>query len=491
MNAKRILATFILILTIGVVTGCGSSSSGGASPPPPPPQPPISGIGRYGIAIGPVANFGSIIVNGVTYNTDTANFTVNDAAATQGDLQVGHVVKVLGTVDSNGLTGTAEDVIFDDSVKGPIESIDLVASQLVVLGQIVFVSPDTSFDDSLNPASIEGLTVGQIVEVSGQIDASGIIVATRVEPKPVGTQFEVHGSVGALDLANFSFNINNLVVDFSSAVLDDFPGGVISNGDFVEAKGLTLGASGELLATQVELEPLLTGVTDGDRVELEGFISRFVSAQDFDVTDQPVTTTANTVFTGGTSADLGLNIKVEAEGDLDSNGVLVATNVDIRPSKAVRTQALIDSVDAGNDSLIVLGITVTVDELTRFEDKSNADIDPLNLSDVNAGDFVEIRGDEFPAGSGNIRAIIFERDDPDPDTILQGFVETVAEPNITILGVTIDTSSTIVFRDVDGTALTSTEFFNLVNVNSLVKAKGTESSDTVITATEVELELEL
>lgn len=496
MNARRTLTTFIITIILSIFAGCGGGSGGVdggtiASPPPPPPPPPVGGIGRYGIAIGPVASFGSIIVNGVTYNTDAATFTVNDAPATQADLRVGHVVKVLGTADDNGLTGIADDVFFDDSVKGPIESIDATASRLVVLGQVVLVGPDTSFDNSLSPASIDGLSVGQIIEVSGQIDATGNIVATRVEPKPVGTQFEVHGDVNALDSTNMRFNINSLVVDFSSAIIDNFPGGQITNGDFVEAKGMSLGASGELLATQVELESLLTGVTGGDRVELEGFITRFGSAQDFDISGQTVTTTSSTVFTGGTALDLGQNIKVEAKGDLDGNGVLVATRVDIRPSKAIRTQAMIDSVDAANDSLVILGITVTVDELTRFEDKSNADVDPLTLNDVNAGDFVEVRGDEFPAGSGNIRAIIFEREDPDPDTILQGFVEAVVDPNITILGVTIDTSSASVFRDIDDSILTRAEFFNLVDVNSLVKAKGTESSDRVILASEVELELEL
>ena len=144
----------------------------------------------------------------------------------------------------------------------------------------------------------------------------------------------------------------------------------------------------------------------------------------------------------------------------------------------MRTEALVDSVDAANDSLVVLGITVTVDELTRFEDKSSADIEPLTLADINAGDYVEIRGDEFPASSGQIRATIFEREDPDPDTRLQG------------LGVTIDTNGGTVFRDENDAVISATDFFNQVAINSLVKATGTEVSDTTITATEVEFELE-
>jgi len=490
MNALRAFALLLLSFPLFAISACGGGSSGGAAVTPPPP-PPTGGIGRNGVAVGPIGTFGSIVVNGVHYETDTAVFTINDAPGTQDDLRVGDIVTVRGTIDDNGTTGTADDVTFDDSVKGPVESIDTLASRLVVLGQTVLVRPDTSFDDSFSPASLDGVSVGQIVEVSGQFDANGDIVATRIEPKPAGTQFEVHGTVSNLDDVNLRFNIKTLVVDYSNAVLDNFPNGQISNGDFVEAKGIALDVvTGDLLATSVELEALVPAANDGDHVEIEGFITRFVSAQDFDVAGLPVTSTPTTVFEGGDANDLGLNIKVEAEGEIDSNGVLVATKIDIRRAKAVRATANADSVDAANDSLVVLGITVTVDALTRFEDKSNADVDPLTLSDINAGDYLEIRGDEFPAGSGTILATIFEREDPDAEAILQGFVETIGNLSFTILGVTIQTNGATVFRDVNDNVISEMDFFDQVVPNSLVKAKGSEISDTTIAATEVEFELE-
>lgn len=473
--------------TLLVACGGGSSTEPAAAPPAPPPT---GGISGNGIAIGPISNFGSIIVNGVRYETNAATFMVNDVAATQADLSVGQVVTVVGTIDSNGTSGSANTVTFDDVVKGPVESIDLAASQLVVLGQTVRVSPETSFDDSFIPASLDGVSVAQIVEVSGQFDANGDIVATRIEPKPAGTQFEVHGNVSALDAGNMLFNLSNLVVDFSTATLDNFPSGQISDGDFVEAKGTTLGANGELIATQVELESALPNANDGDRLEIEGFITRFASAQDFDVAGVPVTTDSNTVFEGGTSADLGLNIKVEAEGNLDAAGTLAATRIDIRRAKAVRATANVDSVDAANDSLVVLGITVSVDALTRLEDKSSADVDPMSISDINAGDYIEVRGDEFPAGSGNILATILEREDADTEAILQGFVETISDPSYTVLGVDIQTNGATIFRDENDTVISATDFFNALTVNALVKAKGTEVTDTTIAATEVEFELE-
>lgn len=476
-----------LLLTLNVV-GC-SSDSGGTGPTN---DQPIGSIGGTGAAfsLGTVTTFGSIVVNGVRYDTANATFTHDGTASTESDLDVGDVVLVQGTIDDNLTMGTADSVTFDENVTGPVESINLALGQMVVMGQLVLVGPDTSFDDNISPASLEGLVAGDIVEVYGFFTADGNIAATRIEKIPAGTQFEVHGTVSNLDSANFTFSINGLVVDYTNATLDDFPGGQITDSDFVEAKGAGLGGNGELVTDIVELENVGIAGDDGDHVEVEGFITRFASATDFDVSGIPVTTDNGTVFVGGVAADLGLNIKVEVEGDLDANGVIVADKVDIRRSKAVRAEALIDAVDTSTNSLVMLGITFNVDALTRLEDKSSSDLDPLTVADLNVGDYLEVRGTELPAGSGMVLATILEREDVDPDTILQGFVETVNDPALTILGVTIETNGAI-FRDVDDSILTATEFFNLVDVNSLVKAKGTESSVSVITATEVEFELEL
>lgn len=484
-NIKLILLSIIFSLAAACGGGGGSSAPGVNTNPP-----PVAGIGRTGIAQGPISTFGSVVVNGVRYDTSSANFTVNGLAGSQDDLRVGQVITVSGTIDDNGVDGSADDVNFDDNVKGPIQSIDVATSQIVVLGQTVLINPETSFDDSISPASIEGLNVDDIVEVSGLVDASGRITATRIELKPVGTELEVLGTVSALDSTNSLFNISNLVVDYSGATLDNFAGGQINEGDFVEAKGTTLNGSGQLVATQVELKGGLPGIEDGVHIEIQGFITRFASTQDFDVTGVAVTTTANTIYEGGDAADLGPNIKVEVEGDVNSAGILVATKVDIRRAKAVRATANVDSVDAGADSLLVLGITVSVDALTRLEDKSSLDVRPLTLADINAGDYVEVRGGEFPAGSGAILATILEREDDDPDAILQGFVETISDPSFTILGVTIQTGGGTIFRDVDDSVISSTDFFNQLAPNSLVKAKGSEVSDTVISAEEVEFELE-
>ena len=297
------------------------------------------------------------------------------------------------------------------------------------------------------------------------------------------------------NLGASTFMINALVVDYTSApaLLEDFPSGSISDGDPVEVKGnLPLGANGELIATRVEFKGNRFGNDEGDHIEIEGFITRFVSAQDFDVSGIPVTTITGTVFEGGGAGDLGLNVKVEVEGEFDANGVLNATKIEIKRAKAVRVTALVDSV--GTDSLVMLGITITTDVLTRFEDKSSQQREPFTLSDIAAGDYLEVRGQEMPAGSGAILATILERDDVDTETILQGFVDSggVSRPTLTILCVTIETNAQTIFRDENDAVISNPDdFWSRVQDGSLVKAKGIEVTAQSITAEEVEFELEL
>ena len=472
-----------LVCASAAVVACGGSGGGlggGTN---------VTGIDRTGFAqsFGTVTGFGSIIVNGVHFETTSSSFTIDGSSGSQDDLSVGDVVLVQGTIDGNGSSGSASQVIFDDNVEGPISSKDPATSSLVVLGQRVVVGADTSFDDSFANPSFDGLTVGQVVEVTGFVDANGDILATRIEPKPASIQFEVTGIVAAHNAGAMTFMINDLVVDYSAAAsIRDFPGGVISDGDLVEAKGgTTLGPNGELVATDVQFKGNRVGGNAGDRLEIEGIVTRFVSQSDFDVSGVSVTTNAQTVFEGDVN-NLGLNVKVEVEGNLDANDVLVATKVDIRRAKLVRIEAAVDSVDSASNTFVTLGITIEVDALTRIEDKF-ADVEPFTLATLNPNDFVRMRG-STSTGATDVLAALLERDDPD-DTELQGFVETFADPTITILGVTIDTTGAV-FRDENDAPLSRADFFARLQAGDLVKADGTETAPTTIAAQEVEFELE-
>jgi hypothetical protein len=489
----KIIASLLVTAILGA-TGCGGGGSdGGGVALPPTTPPPTGGITRTGFAVGPITGFGSVIVNGVTYDTSGASFTKDGLPATQADFSVGQVVLVSGSINDDGTNATANTVEFDDVVEGPVSSVNEPLSQIVVLGQTVLLTATTSIDDSC-PGTLDDLLLVPAVEVSGLADANGLIEATRIECRD-GTWdgvMEVNGLVSGHNSSAMTFMINNLEVDYSAAAVDNFPtAGVINDGDPVEAKGTVLNGN-TLDATRVEYKGNRFAGDDGDHAEIEGFITRFVLASDFDVSGIPVTTTGSTTYEGGTATDLGLNLKVEVDGEFNASGVLVATKVDIKSATAVRVTGTLDAVSG--DTVTILGITVNTDPLkTRFEDKSGARVDPLRVSNLSAGDYVEIRGQELPVGQ--ISAVLLERDDADTRTELRGFVEVGGknEPNLTVLGVTIVSNGGTAYRDSRGAsnvAMSAAEFWAAVQEGSLVDARGTESNDTTLTATELELQMQ-
>jgi len=513
MNTFTRKISAVLALSTLLLAGCGGSSSsdGGVSPPPPPPPPPPSGgITRtgVGVAVGPITGFGSVIVNGVTYDTSSATFTRDDQAATQADFAVGEAVIVQGTIDDNNSNAVAQSVELNDIVEGPVTALNS-AGQLSVMGQTVQTGANTSIDDSCGAAldNLAPLLTVFAVEVSGTADANGVIDATRIECKLITEvdDFEVNGIVSGHDSGASTFMINDLLVNYGSAAsIDDFPGGIITDGDPVEAKGSPAnfddsGFPPVLTASRVEFKGARFADNEGDHIEIDGFITRYVSPTDFDVSGIPVTEIPGTVYENGTSADLGMNLKVEVEGEFDANGVLNATKIEIKTSTNVRVVGQVDTVSGS--VITILGISVNTDPTTtRFEDKRD-DVDPFRVGDINTDDYVEARGQELPPGQ--ITAFLIERDDFDPlsdDTELRGFVEDGSvngRTSFVILGVTVDTSTVSpgnYFSDDESgneVPITADAFWAAVGTGGvLVDVNGTETGPTALQARELGLEME-
>lgn len=473
MMLDKLVKFFGLALTF-TIAGCGGGSEtfagidAGGTPAP-------SAV----VSKGTISGFGSVIVNGVRYDTASAAISVEGSPATQSDLKVGHVVVVHGTLNSDGITGSATSISFEDLVEGPIGAIDLVAGTITVLSQLVIIDADTSFDDTISPASIEGLALDDVVEVSGFFLADGSINATRIEKKAAGGEFEVTGLVS--NLSGTTFQINDLVVDFSGAQqLDNFPAGTPEDGQLVEAKG-SLGASGELLATRVEFKGNDLLADEGDRIEIEGFITRFASAADFDVDGVPVSTSGATVYENGSEADLALNRKVEVEGTLDANGVVVAAKVEFKRANFIRIEGLVEAV-SGN-IITIFGVEIGVDVLTRFEDQSSLDLEIFSIDDIGIDDYLETRG--YEDGTGVIATIV-ERRDFRGEVAIRGFVDAVADPVFSILGVLIQTSADTAFSDNNDQPIAAGVFFAQA-FGRLVEGRGSPINSEIL-ATEVELE---
>ncbi|HHQ13647.1 MAG TPA: hypothetical protein ENK16_01335 [Chromatiales bacterium] len=429
----------------------------------------VAGIDRGGVhggvSIGVVTGFGSIYVNNSHYLTDQASVFIDGSAASVSDLELGQVVVV--QAELTGSVATATRIDFESNLIGPVANIDLAGGRFDVLQQPVMVSADTFFGAGIVPAGLDGLNNGDAVRVSGLVDINGTVLATRIDRVSGAPSYELLGTVQNIDTGVMTFSIGTLVVDYSGAAsVSGFPGGEPRNGDRVRVTGNSLGGAGELQADELEFRPGSVSVAEGEHLELEGFITRFVDATDFDVDGVPVTTDTGTQFEGGSASALALNQRVEVEGDVGAGGVLLADKVELEQEGELRIEATVDSVDAAAGRLVMLGIPVQADGLTGLES-------------INAGDCVKVHGHESTSAPGTVIATRLEREDACGTVALRGQVGSLADPQFTILGVTIDTDASTNFES--GAAA----FFVPQTVGRLVEARGSATGSGLL-ASEVE-----
>ncbi|RPI12950.1 MAG: cytochrome c [Lysobacterales bacterium] len=447
MNSTR-NRLFPTVAATLLVTACGGGGGGGDSSAGPviPPAPPPTASSKTVIASGAITGFGSVIVNGVRYDTSATTVFMDDQPGSLDDLRVGHVIRVEAEVDDRG-QARARRIDDHPLLRGRIEAIDAPAGTVTVAGQVVHVGDDTSFDDSIVGGALDGLAVGERLEVHGYAGSSGQARATRIEKDDAAElEIETTGVVADLDTAARRFSVGRLRIDYSTAVLEDFGAAGVQAGDLVEVKGRTLLADGTLRAERVQKEDDRFGSSD-DEAEVEGLVTRFASATDFDVAGRRATTTAATVYVGGASTDLRLDVKVEVEGRVDDSGTLVATKVVFKRQSTVRLAAPVESVDAAAGTFVALGLTIVVDVNTRREDQSDDDDASFSLEDLRVGDWVEVRGQPDPSVAGRVIAARLERDEPEDEVELRGPATAVEAPRFRILGVAIETTPATEFED--------------------------------------------
>jgi hypothetical protein len=184
------------------------------------------------------------------------------------------------------------------------------------------------------------------------------------------------------------------------------------------------------------------------------------------------------------STDLKVNARVEIEGTVNTAGVLVATKVHFEPAAATELVGQADAVDTMSGTVKVLGITVSITSMTRYEDQSDEGMSTFSLADVHVGDWLKIRGDESPAGSNSLVATRLERIGAQTDVRLGGLVKTAASPDFTILSVNVVTTSMTEFRAFDGTVSSATFFTGLVGKPAWVRGSW---DGTMLTAAQASL----
>ena len=494
--------TKIILSTITAITivACGGSGVGVG----------LAGIGGSGfIASGSISGFGSVFVNGVEYETDSATFDVDgNLDGIESDLAIGMIVQVSGTINDDGVTGTATSISFDEELQGPVSAVsapdaDGIKRSLTILGLTVIIdSSSTTFDvdnDTL-PADFGFGTIAENdnVEVSGFFDTNGDLQATRIELKDNifntdDSIIEIEGKIfDYVDDSNFKIDgITGITIDASDANFDDIPNGLLENDLLVEVKGTLNSSFDTITATKIEGED--NTADDADRFELEGIITDYVNDSKFKIGE--IMVNASKASREPTSLILENDAHVEVEGAI-VDGILIATEVESEGGD-IKVHANVTFVDLSTNTFTVEPVAgqlikVTVNSDTQLEDEVNEN-EQYTLTDLfnNLG-FVEVRG--FDDGNGGIIAVEVDLKE-ESDVVLQGYATAATGDatnggTITILGVTFNFVESTDFEDVNDINMINSQVDALINAISstpqLLKVQDDQTADGI--ADEIDIE---
>jgi len=404
MKLSIISSAILCTLTVTGLVSCGSSGSDSTTS--------ASTTSTSGVITG----FGSVYINGVEYETDNASVTIDGSQSVETDLGVGDVCVLQGSVNADGVTGTATAVICSDELEGYVLDVSSLTNgigTMNVMGQTVTITADTVFDSDTK-ASIADLVANDIVEVHGYPDGTGNILATRIETKNAATDIEVKGLISNLNSNLMTFNLGGLLVDYSSAadvaanLADDL---------YVEVKTQDPLSGLTLIASKVEIEEdgsLDIDGEEGEDLEVQGVVSN-ITATSFDFNG---TTVLFASLETGDDFDVESLVEgmiITVEGYIDANGNFVVEEIEEDHASENEAEGLVTGT---TDTTITVSVnsvdmTFTVNNETRMIDEQDEGVTPVfyfSLTDIAIGDFVEI--DYYTDDiSGNKIATKIERDD--------------------------------------------------------------------------------
>ena len=290
----------------------------------------IQGTGFRALAVfGTVETGGSgLHLNGVLYDTSHAHVVVNGRSGDVSQLRTGHIVAAQGSVSPDGSSGIADEIVLESDVRGEVTSVDVAHAVFSVLGQTIHLTDQSILDPRIQPNDLSGLTNGTWVKVSAFELSDGGFAASRVDLDLAPGGSQVRGVAQSLDSKHRTLRVGGLTVDYSAATTQ----GVIAKGAVVLARGFQAQPGGPLFASSLEV---FGGVGHGgEHGDVEGVITAFASAGDFDVNGQPVLADAKTAYVLHGQA-LGTDLQVRVTGRFDTSGVLIAQKIQAdAPKKA-------------------------------------------------------------------------------------------------------------------------------------------------------------
>ena len=424
-----ISGTALAITLTLMACGSGSDSSSGS----------LASSSKTTTTQGVITGFGSVFVNGIEYfiGNNTA-IRVDGDDKSESDLQLGMLVTVRGTVNSDGKIGMANEIKYANLMEGVVTA-NTVGNDgtgiLTVMGQTVTVTIDTVFDSKVASITSPGLIQpGNIVEISGYASNSGEVTATRIEVKAesqaAGVILELKGAIANLDTGNSTFTIGGLTVDYSGLSAAYLPSTALSNGLYVEVRSAApYNGTGSMIASAISLED--DGFKgheghEGEDLEVRGLITADYANGQFELNGRSILIDANTLLINGTTAQLLTGNQVKISTHFDTEGNLVADKIEFKFATEYKYEGALQAVDTEAGTVTILGKTIYVDNSTLMMDKSDYAVRYFNLTDLdpNNSDYLEVHAYK-DASTGNLIATRVEREKYSTQSMLLGPVNAV------------------------------------------------------------------
>lgn len=462
----RFTKSLFTIAIVSTLTACGGGSTDSTAPvttpvgttPTTPPTVSTSGV---------ITGFGSVVVNGVHYSTNSTSVSTDDKdSAAESDLAVGMVVDVSGTLSSDGKTGTASSVKYSAHVEGPVTLIDLAAKQLTVLNQTIDFDDVTVFDG----VTADTLKVNDRVEISGYFKSPGQFYASRVEldSKPAQA-LKVFGAVAELNTTNQTFKIGSQLVDYSKARLDDFGTSQLANGQTVKVKGTSIDATSKaLLASEIDLKTKPS--TTSDKLRTEGTVSNLVADTSFELAGVKILFSSSTSYDNGVKADLVNGAKVKVQASSSAEG-WKADKVIFLKAVVSKAEGKVTAVSTTDKTFSLGGETYLVTEQTVLKDDSSRKVRFFDLASLAVNDYLEVVA--FKNAQGQLVALKVEREDgvsSDGYIEFKGLPSAIAADAFTLFGKKITIDGNTVYLN-GRNVLTVKAFFALLKTTTIVEVK--------------------
>lgn len=341
------------------------------------------------------ATAGTLVVFGQTIKTTATGQlpTVFDGFSALSQLAVGDLVKVSGTVASDGsITATrierkAKDGTEVFRLSGAVQGLDTTAKTFALVGNS---SVTVSYADAkLLPtgAVIENGKLVSVVATAAPTTSGGktVLAASVIEVKarklPDSSDTTVGGPINDFkSLA--SLRIGDVVVDASTATLKEGTQAAdVVNGAQAQAHGAI--KDGVMKADWLRVFKNETAI----KALLVGQVTDYVSLSNFTLRGTVVDGSA-AKFVKGSAADLGAGAWVTVIGQLTPAGVK-ASEITVQPppeDKPQRLSGAIASVDLGAKSFTLLGTTV------KWTDTTKLNLDVKNVTTLANGLTVAVEG---------------------------------------------------------------------------------------------------